>query len=179
MKVVKAAPFVTKNPQGLLVVSIGFSGTRHGLNDFQKAFLKQLLQDKCGTFHHGDCVGADSDAHDIVKSFHDKWRIIIHPPENPRFRAFKQGGQVLKPKGYYARNYDIAEESNVFVGMPIGPTEKGGTWNTINQFRSILAFEFDTNAPPRQGYIILPDGRKGTIVVESKNRALLHKSKMN
>jgi hypothetical protein len=50
--VVKAAKPVIKDAQGLTVVDLGFSGSRHGMNDFQKAFLKKLLQNKTGIFEH-------------------------------------------------------------------------------------------------------------------------------
>jgi hypothetical protein len=172
--VVKAAKPVIKDAQGLTVVDLGFSGSRHGMNDFQKAFLKKLLQNKTGIFRHGDCVGSDSEAHDIVRSLGaDRWKIHIHPPREPSLRAFKTGDVIHPEKAYYDRNKDIAENCNVFIATPKLKKEIGGTWYTINYFRKILTVEFGQNVPPRMGFIVLRDGTVGNITVMSRNRAML------
>ena len=56
--------------------SVGFTGTQIGMSPLQKKtftkLIKFLLADnKITSFHHGDCVGADADAHNIVKQLSD------------------------------------------------------------------------------------------------------------
>ena len=46
--------------------SIGFTGTRQGMTAEQKSALRNLLDGGAGDFHHGDCIGADSEAHGIA-----------------------------------------------------------------------------------------------------------------
>jgi len=50
-------------------MNIGFTGTRSGMNYFQKRHVSKLLEDYssiCVTAHHGDCVGADAEFHELV-----------------------------------------------------------------------------------------------------------------
>lgn len=163
------APMTYLNERGEQVVSVGISATREGLSQTQLQFLASILKGKCGEFHHGDCVGGDTDAHNLVRTqFRDKWRIIIHPPIKNEFRAFNVGDEVRPVKPYLPRNRDIVQACNVFLGFPKGDTQKGGTWWTINYFQQVISLEYGTPANPRVGSIILPNGDMGNIVVESK-----------
>lgn len=130
---------------------IGMTGTRDGMTEAQKTqFKKGLLHLKAITLHHGDCVGADADAHNIA----DKLRhldIVIHPPISDKFRAFKNGPSctILAEKIYFARNRDIVNESEILIGTPRSMVEtKGGTWYTINYGKK----------SGKRVYIIHPDG---------------------
>jgi hypothetical protein len=60
---------------------MGFTGSCEGMTDRQKETFRQVLAKYGPTeFHHGDCRGADAEAHAIVKSCCVKARLIIHPP---------------------------------------------------------------------------------------------------
>jgi hypothetical protein len=48
------------------MTKIGFTGTQDGMTDQQKSMLRDLLDGGTGEFHHGDGIGADSEAHDIA-----------------------------------------------------------------------------------------------------------------
>jgi hypothetical protein len=54
------------NLRGRWMTSIGFTGTRQGMTAEQKSALRNLLDGGAGDFHHGDCIGADSEAHGIA-----------------------------------------------------------------------------------------------------------------
>lgn len=124
---------------GLKNVKVGFTGTQRGMTQQQKEkffeVIEALFPDE---FHHGDCIGADEDAHYICCVFH--YSIIIHPPTVATKRAFcRHEGEgsyvVLPPKDYMARNQDIVDAVEVLVATPKGYAEelRSGTWATVRR----------------------------------------------
>lgn len=137
-------------------MSVGFTGTRYGMTDEQRAAVKALLSMRetvdtgCGCcsggdyFYHGDCIGADSEFHDIVAELGLVERIRIHPPDTPSKRAFKLDPSdwvVSEPKPYLERNRDIVDHGKyggyVLIATPKvrpkdGDRVTGGTWYTVN-----------------------------------------------
>ncbi len=102
-------------------MKIGFTGTQNGMTSAQRQTLFYLLSNEKGEFHHGDCIGADSDAHDIAES--RGLEPIIHPPDIMRKRAFKKANQIRHTKPYLDRNKDIVNETE--------------TWSTIRYARKL------------------------------------------
>lgn len=129
---------------------LGMTGARDGMTFSQKHTFKQGLEHfKVTTLHHGDCIGADAESHDIASAA--GLSITIHPPEKDELRAFKreEGDQEREPKNYFARNRDIVNESEILFGFPKTMFEtKGGTWYTINYGKKI----------GKPVYVVLPDG---------------------
>lgn len=86
-------------------------------------------------FHHGDCVGVDADAHAIVDDLIPRVFIIVHPPTDPRLRAFCMPtiGDILAPLPYLDRNKAIVEAVDLLIAVPNTATEelRSGTWQTI------------------------------------------------
>jgi len=115
----------------------GFSGTRRGLSEGQKAALKAIFSERHGCeFHHGDCIGADADAHEIAEEAGMK--IIIHPPEKSAYRAFcKNFAEIKEPDDYLPRNRDIVDDSTVLIVAPESLVEamRSGTWYTTRHAR--------------------------------------------
>lgn len=99
-------------------------------------YLEYLLKDNFLEFHHGDCVGADAEAHKI---FLGKVSIVIHPPIDTKKRVFCGGDSagngvtILKAKDYLDRNHDIVDATDFLIATPDGYKEKlrSGTWATI------------------------------------------------
>lgn len=118
---------------------VGFTGTQRGMSREQLQHLEGLLSDMrelgYDTFHHGDCVGADAQAHDIAVAL--GYRVVIHPPEISSKRAFKDGC-VLPAKDYHERNHDIVDSSRLMIAAPDTNTEivRSGTWATVRYARA-------------------------------------------
>jgi hypothetical protein len=134
---------------------IGFTGTAEGLTEMQKGKLKKLLYDVYGPaeLHHGDCVGADAQAAAIA--WKEGLDIIVHPPDDPKLRAFKlPATEVRKEKPYLTRNRAIVKETQWLIACPHGMVEpprgrRGeGTWWTVNYARD----------KHRRVVIVWPDG---------------------
>ena len=128
---------------------IGFTGTRQGMTAEQARALRDLLRSHPGAaLHHGDCVGADEQAHDIAVSL--GCSVVIHPPLEDRQRAFKPAPRIHTPRPYLVRNKDIVRETELLIAAPAEPSEqhRSGTWSTVRFAR-------------RQGravWLIQPDG---------------------
>jgi hypothetical protein len=136
------------------MLHIGFTGTRHGMTLEQSYRLYHLL---CETptetvLHHGDCEGADSQAHGIALDA--AIPSIVHPPADDRLRAYcAEYLELREPKPYHDRNRDIVDETEYLIATPAEREEqdKGGTWYTVRYAR----------ANDRSVTIIWPDGTLG------------------
>jgi hypothetical protein len=125
---------------GEIMIHVGFTGTARGMNLGQKLELHTLLEGLLsvhGTvvFHHGDCVGADAEAHKIAKEI--GLRVVVHPPTNPRFRAYCTGDEIRSVAPYLDRNRAIVHESAILIATPAQRNEvlRSGTWATVRTAR--------------------------------------------
>jgi len=94
-------------------------------------FLSNLEGDKRHFFHHGDCEGADAQAHLIASK--EGYVIVVHPPEDDFHRAFcKDGEEVKEVKPYIQRNHDIVKACDILIVAPHTNKEetRSGTWAT-------------------------------------------------
>jgi hypothetical protein len=122
---------------------------------YLESYFKMLISlDKEGSdfyFHHGDCIGADQQAHRI---FYDKvggTLIYLHPPENDKLRAKLDSEcyHVYPAKPYLQRNFDIVSATDFLIAAPkeAEETVKSGTWATIryaeNQKKNVVIIRPD------------------------------------
>jgi hypothetical protein len=117
---------------------VGFTGTRVGMTNAQWQEVLGWLGDMHpGTFHHGDCKGADAQAHDIARDL--GWYIVVHPPSDDRHRAFCDGDEIREPKPYLDRDRDIAGETAELIAAPATAVRVpgSGSWFTIGYARQI------------------------------------------
>ena len=121
-----------QNTANNMKTKIGFTGTQHGMSEEQKTALAKTLVFLNGEFHHGSCIGADEEAHEIVRRFVDI-RIIIHPPKNESKMAKVTGDESRIAKDYLERNHDIVNETERLIACPKSETEelRSGTWATV------------------------------------------------
>ena len=132
----------------------GFTGSSGGMTPIQLELVNRLYHElKLSTLHHGDCVGADEQAHRLAR--HHKAYIVGHPPIDPKARAFCACDKLWPEKAYLRRNVDVAKEGkDGLIATPAGLIEvlrgfDGGTWSTIRYARKF----------GRHIWIVFPDGR--------------------
>lgn len=115
---------------------VGFTGTRKGMNGLQKKSFESLIRELSPSeFHHGDCVGADADAHNFVAELVPACVIHIHPPQDNLLRAWKIGAVTHEPLTHFARNRVIVDMCELLIGVSVSPVRlsQGGTWYTIDR----------------------------------------------
>ncbi len=126
-----------------MVLHIGFTGTSHspGMTPKQIADLRNCLLQcfrRGAVFHHGDCIMADEQAHFIALEC--GYAVEIHPPEDPKARAFCKGARIVHPvKPYIARNHDIVDVASQMFAAPRGneaSEPRSGTWASVRYARS-------------------------------------------
>lgn len=121
-------------------MKIGFTGTHQGMTLVQKKSVTKILKNISVILevHHGDCIGADEDFHNICVYLNIP--IIIHPPIKDKARAFcKNYYQIREPKDYIVRNHDIVDETDLLIACPKGFKEelRSGTWTTVRYARKV------------------------------------------
>ena len=135
-------------------MNVGFTGTQEGMTLAQySTVLGVLLSLKEGftkedEFHHGDCIGADAEAHDLAEML--GFKTVSHPPIKENKRAFKMADVLLEAKDYLIRNHDIVDACTVMIATPKEKLEvmRSGTWATVRYSRK----------KNRLLYLILPNG---------------------
>lgn len=122
------------------MIHISFSGTQKGMTNRQKDAMSKLVNNfNLFVLHHGDCIGADAEAHEIALSSETFGGVILHPPINAAKRAYCKDGIIasrrLKP--YIERNHDNVDEGMFLVATPSSLVEelRSGTWATIRYAR--------------------------------------------
>jgi len=131
-------------------MKVGFTGTRSGMTEAQRREVTALLvRLETEQLHHGDCIGADADAHAIARSL--DIAVVLHPPSDPKARAFCEGAaSEHPPKAYLTRNKAIVAETDVLIATPWGPEQRrSGTWATIRHARTL----------ERPCYVVMRDGQ--------------------
>lgn len=133
------------------MLHVGFTGTQEGMTTRQKQVVGGLLRTlKPTTVHHGDCIGADADFHDLARFLVNGVVVHIHPPINKSKQANCVGDFSEPRKDYLVRNRDIVDSSSVMIGTPKGPEElRSGTWSTIRYSKRKKC----------KLYVVYPDGK--------------------
>ncbi len=118
---------------------LGVTATRQTITKKQEQlFEEKVIELNITSFRHGDCLGGDKQAHEIVRRLGNIY-IIVHPPLNSFKRAYCKGDVILKPKKYLERNKDIINLSDYMIAMPNSTKQKvrSGTWYTVRYARKV------------------------------------------
>lgn len=112
-------------------MNVGFTGTQRGMTPQQYQTVWELLYERSGEFHEGDCIGADAQAAFLAREA--SFRIVCHPPINESKRAFFPADETWPAAPYLDRNKTIVNRSREMIATP-GEVEeqlRSGTWSTI------------------------------------------------
>ena len=120
---------------------IAFTGNRYGLKeDQQKEIIKIFDTYQNITVMHGDCVGADTDFHNLCveykKTRQIQIQIHIFPPIDNKLRAFNNGDLIMSPKPYLKRNEDMVKKCDILIACPTNKDKevlRSGTYATIRK----------------------------------------------
>ena len=135
-------------------MKIGVTGTQEGWTERQRTvFTLATAELDVTEFHHGDCIGVDDQAADVIRKRFGVDVVHSHPPHQDVKRAFSKSATVYKTKHYLARNQDIAEAVELLYVIPNTYKERrrSGTWATYRR-----ACKVGTRM-----VIIFPDGSLG------------------
>lgn len=124
-------------------MDFAFTGTKNGPTPSQAFGLSNVLHqvktDGYVKMHNGDCVGSDKFSAHMWK-YRFNGDIILHPPTNPKYRAWIDFADIMMPEGdYIERDHDMVDMSSLLVGTPKTMSEylRSGTWATIRYARKI------------------------------------------
>jgi hypothetical protein len=123
------------------ILSAGLTGTHKGMTFAQQRavalFLAHSMYEEA---RHGDCIGADAEFHLMAVNARIP-RIVIHPPDNPKRRAFCDGPNVtiLPEKPYLVRDHDMVDAISFLLATPetVREIQRSGTWATVRYARKV------------------------------------------
>lgn len=122
-----------------MTMVVGFTGTQQGMSEAQKEALHATLAWlQPEMFLHGDCVGADAEAHQLVQRVFPACRIILYPCDIHWKRAHCADPYACyPPMKPLERNQVIAERCEILIAAPFENAEilRSGTWSTIRRAR--------------------------------------------
>jgi len=149
---------------------IAFSGTRRGMKAVQQDLLSNVLQQHFGSCQeppwllHGDCVGADAQAHAIAKAI--GYKIGVFPPDKDKYRAFVSDYDWIGgPLPYLVRDELMIKKAQIVYATPNQKVEifrGSGTWFAIRR-----ACDY-----ARDGTIFYPDGDTEPMEARAARRAV-------
>lgn len=120
----------------LPVTKVGFTGTQVGMNahqlDLVSVELQKLKEQGATEFHHGVCIGADTQAHFLAK--HLGYKIVGHPPvDESKMTKGLEFDFLFEPNTHLARNRNIVNLVDHMIATPQqhGEVVRSGTWYTV------------------------------------------------
>jgi hypothetical protein len=141
------------------MAALSFTGTQTGMTNHQKitvVYLISQLEKNIESYHHGSCIGADAEFHEILEKA-GYWDLIeIHPCDLKSKQAKCKAPIVHKVKPPLDRNKDIVNASDILIATPKEFNEvlRSGTWATIRYAKKLGKVVF----------LVLPNGKYTKLV---------------
>lgn len=127
-------------------MKLGFTGTRKGMTPKQiKCVQDYLIHHNWVEAHHGACIGADTEFHQLVISIcGDETKLVLHPPKDTSRTDFsklenREQDIWLPPEDFLMRNHAIVEAADYILVAPgtEDPIVRSGTWATFRYARAL------------------------------------------
>lgn len=128
---------------------LAFTGTQRGMTPVQRTRWRNVVAGMLPeVFHHGDCIGADAQAHDDIRPAGPF--VHVHPCTINGKRAWCSGDRMSIPLPPLDRNRVMVDDSEALIACPGSMVEelRSGTWATIRYARKMR----------KPVHIIWPDG---------------------
>lgn len=105
--------------------------------DQRRSFVGLMLELRPDKLVHGDCIGADTEAHIVAVLF--EVGVRIRPCDITGKRSHCTGFEwKAEPEAPLDRNQKIVEDCDILIATPKGPEERrSGTWSTIRRARKL------------------------------------------
>ena len=126
-----------------MVEHLGFTGTKMGMTDEQRVRVIWLLKEfEPKNVHHGDCIGADAEFHELAGLRREIVR-HVHPPIERKYAAnvlMRDKDILYSEKSYHKRNHDIVDACTVLLATPGQTIEllRSGTWSTVRYAKKLV-----------------------------------------
>ena len=123
---------------------ISFTGTQDGMNVTQKTNVIKLIKAqkaKITKAVHGDCIGADTDFHNIMSDIFVMNDLIeIHPCTATSKRAYNKAPKIYEPIAPLDRNRIMVQRAHLVIGTPGTDSEilRSGTWMSIRYAKKMV-----------------------------------------
>ena len=126
------------------MISLAFTGTQLGMTSQQRMAVYQYLlswKPKLQSIHHGGCVGADEEFHELVWDAGLIHLVEVHPCTIIRKRAIlikiDEVQDIHPAEEPLDRNHTMVDRATHLLATPHGYEEvtRSGTWATIRYAR--------------------------------------------
>lgn len=116
---------------------LSVTGTRTGASEAALDACRHWLSthDQPTEAHHGDCVGADTQWHELLEAMDVP--IHIHPCNLRSQRSHLSGAQIYPVRSPLVRNHVLVDVCDVLHAFPqtMEEIQRSGTWATIRYAR--------------------------------------------
>jgi hypothetical protein len=119
-------------------MKVGFTGTRNGMTDKQKAAVKALLEELHPTEAlHGGCIGADIDFDEMFIG--RPIVVTVYPSNIKSMQGNWSHLDIVRPENIpLVRNATIVDLSELMIATPKGEEVlRSGTWSAIRYARKV------------------------------------------
>lgn len=131
-------------------MKIGFTGTREGMSPRQQNEIGHFLSahhdwwsdNPVNQAHHGECIGADSDFHELARI--NGFEVWGHPStlttRNLGLTGFAFQHDPIKP---VTRDHHIVDQTELLIATPLDLEKvRSGTWTTVRWARKRKRYIF-------------------------------------
>ena len=130
------------------MLKVAFTGTRQGMTEEQAKTVGVWLMNhetEISQLHHGACIGADVDFHNICIDMEMIRLVHVHPSDNKNTNQLRQLKQIENVAMIWpietplARDWTMVQHCDILLATPLQDDEvvRSGTWTTVRYARKL------------------------------------------